>query len=209
MNLSHPIRSIIPSGHGAALAVLARTDRPLSGRGIAELTGGGLSPSRANEVLRELTEAGLVLCEEHPPARLYVLNRAHVAADTIVALAHLREELLRRMRAHLGTWSPAPVAAWLFGSFARGEGDAHSDIDICIIRPDRVSTDDAAWAALIDSFTDDVAAWSGNRCSIVEYSETEFTKRAADGERLPADLHRDGILLAGTDRTRRPTTTAR
>ena len=39
----------------------------------------------------------------------------HVAAEAVVALANLRDLLLERMRVRLGTWSPAPVAAWLFG----------------------------------------------------------------------------------------------
>jgi len=41
MDLSSPISSVIPSAQGAVLAVLARTDEPLSGRavGITELIG--------------------------------------------------------------------------------------------------------------------------------------------------------------------------
>jgi hypothetical protein len=38
MDLTNPIQSVIPSAHGAVLNVLARTDEPLSGRRIAELT---------------------------------------------------------------------------------------------------------------------------------------------------------------------------
>ena len=45
MDLTDPMQSVIPSAHGAVLSVLARTDEPLSGRRVAELTRpGSLSP---------------------------------------------------------------------------------------------------------------------------------------------------------------------
>jgi DNA-binding transcriptional ArsR family regulator len=197
MDLSNPISSIIPSGHGTVLAVLARTDRPLTGRKVAELTGGRVSQSRVSEVLRELTRGGIVLCDEHPPAKLYRLNREHVAADAVVELARQRERLVGRLRDRLGMWSPPPAAAWLFGSFARGEGDMHSDLDVLIVRPDAVNGDDPEWSAQVDDFIAQVARWSGNQCSLLEYSEQEFADLVRGGERLADELRRDGLHLAG------------
>lgn len=197
MDLSHPIDSVIPSAHGAVLAVLARTDRPLSGRRTAELVGGRVAQSRVNTVLRLLTEAGLVLVEEQPPAKLYRLNRQHVAAEAIVALAGLRDELLNRMRAHLATWPVPPVAAWLFGSAARGDGSPSSDIDVVVVRPDRVDADRADWTSQLDSFSAEVTAWSGNECAVIEYSQTELSELASAGERLISEIRRDAIHLAG------------
>ncbi|MEX2658141.1 MAG: nucleotidyltransferase domain-containing protein [Acidimicrobiales bacterium] len=197
MDLSKPIRSVIPSGHGAVLAVLAGTERPLSGRRVGELAGDRLSQSRANEVLRELAAAGVVLSEEQPPARLYVLNREHVAADAILGLARMRQTLLDRMRARVGTWEPAPASAWLFGSFARGEGDVHSDIDVLVVRPDEVSQEDPTWDAQVDAFATAVQRWAGNHCSVVEYSEPELTDLVERDERLAAELRRDGVHLGG------------
>lgn len=197
MDLSNPISSIIPSGHGAVLAVLARTDRPLTGRKVAELTGGRVSQSRVSEVVRELTEAGIVLCDEHPPAKLYRLNRDHVAADAVVGLARQRERLVGRMLDGIGMWSPAPIAAWLFGSFARGEGGVRSDIDVLVVRPDAVSGDDPGWSVQIDEFTAQVTRWSGNQCCLLEYSEREFADLVERGERLVDELRRDGLHLAG------------
>lgn len=202
MDLSKPISSVIPSAHGAVLGVLARTQRPLTGRTVAELTGGQVGRTRANEVLAELTRAGVVRCEEHPPAKLYVLNRSHVAAEAVVALAQLRDRLLDRMRARLEEWSPPPLGAWLFGSFARGEGDARSDIDVLVIRPDAVADDDARWTTQLDAFSADVSAWSGNRCSVIDYSAAEFRRMVDAGERIAVDVRGDGILLFGTDGVR-------
>lgn len=70
MDMSSPISSVIPSAHGAALAVLARAEEPLSGRAVATLTNGRFGQWRVNEVLGQLADAGLVLRESRPPAKL-------------------------------------------------------------------------------------------------------------------------------------------
>jgi predicted nucleotidyltransferase len=197
MDFTSPISSIIPSGHGVVLSVLARTERPLTGRGVAELTDGRLSQKGTNNVLRAMTDAGVVLVEEHAPAKLYRLNRDHLAAESIVALADLRARLLRELRAHLDQWNLPAAAAWLFGSAARGEARNHSDIDVLIVRPDGVDAGDPAWLAQVESLADDVHAWTGNPCSLLEYSDAEFTDLMAGPERLAEELCADGIPLAG------------
>jgi hypothetical protein len=85
----------------------------------------------------------------------------------------------------------------------------HSDVDVLIVRPDTVAAEDPVWTAQLDSFSVDVAKWCGNRCAVIDYSASEFANLTGGGERLIADLHRDGILLAGTDLVRRTRTKAR
>lgn len=203
MDLANPINSIISSGHGPVLAVLARTERPMSGRQIAELTRGQVSKTRVNEILRQLTDVGIVNCERHPPAKLYTLNRDHVAAEAVVALASLREKLLARIRDAVSTWAPAPRVAWLFGSFARGGGGVESDIDILVIRADDVDENDPGWAEQIDSLSTAVRVWSGNRCIVMEYSDSEFDKLIDSRERLPREVRRDAIHLGGIEASHR------
>lgn len=197
MNISNPISSIIPSGHGVVLSVLARTEQPMSGRRIAALTKGRLSPKGTSNVLRALANAGVVLVEEHPPARLYRLNRRHLAADSILALSQLRARLLEALREHLDRWAQPATAAWLFGSAARGEGSTDSDIDVLLVRSDALGPDDPAWLGQVEEFVDDVRAWTGNACSVIEFSETEFRELMAGSEPLADDLRSDGIPLAG------------
>ena len=203
MDLSNPISSVIPNGHGAVLTVLARTDRGLSGRGIAELTTGQLAKSRALEVLGELVRAGIVVAEDHPPAKLYRLNRGHVAASAIVALADLRGELIDRIRGAIDSWSPQPESAWLFGSAARGDGGAESDVDVLIVRADTVAEDAPEWAEQLVALSGRIRDWSGNEASVIEYSASEFAVIVASGERLIDEIRRDGIYLAGDPRTAR------
>lgn len=197
MNLSDPMSSVVPTAHGAVLAVLARTDRPLSGRQLADLSGGRVKQSRAHEVLHELTEAGVALCEERPPAKLYRLNRDHVAAAGIVALASQRDELLRRIRDHVERWMPRPVAVWLFGSAARGEGGPRSDIDLLVVRPDAVADDDQQWLDQVSDLAARVWGWSGNGCEVFEVSSTELTDMITRGEPLIGQLRTDAVGMAG------------
>lgn len=197
MNISNPIRSVIPALHGDVLAVLARTEAPLTGRGIAGLIEGS-SQAGVQKSVSALVEAGVVLMESHPPANLYRLNRRHLAAQAIVELATMRSRLLEAMRAELTTWSPAPWGAWLFGSAARGEGSTASDIDVLLVRPDRIDELDEGWVTQIDRLVDGVTAWTGNPCAVVEYSRSEFDELLDSGERLARDLHTDAVAL--TDR---------
>lgn len=185
------------TSYGAVLAVLARTHQPLSGRQVAALTGGRAGQWRANEVLGQLAEAGIVLREERPPAKLYRLNLDHVAADAVVALAGQREELLRRIRRHVADWAPAAHAVWLFGSAARGGGSADSDIDLLVMRPDDVDEDDRSWSAQLADLSRQIWAWSGNSCETLELSVAEVTDMVDRGERLVAELRADAVCLAG------------
>jgi len=197
MQAAHPISAIIPSSYGAVLEVLARTDTSLSARAIARLTDGRVSHTQANTVLKSLEATGIVTSETHPPAILYTFNRQHVAADAVVALASLRTVLFDRMRSTIASWDPEPAAAWVFGSFARGNATADSDIDILVIRPDSTGEDDPAWQRQIAQFDQDVRGWSGNDCNTIELGRREFAELIASRERLPADVADDGIHLFG------------
>lgn len=194
MDLSNPIRSVIPMSHGEVLAVLARTDQPLSGRRIAELTNGRLSQKGANLALRALVRSGLVLVESRPPAKLHRLNRNHLAAASIERLVALRERLIAAMIDHISGWKiPAP-GAWLFGSAARGDGDEDSDIDVLVLRPDPV--DENTWDDQVELFADMVLAWAGNRCAVIEYTLEELVElMSRPNDRLATGLLADAIEL--------------
>lgn len=198
MDLGNPIHSVIPSSHGEVLSVLARTEQPLTGRGVAELTNGRVSQKGTNLALRTLAAAGVVTVEDHPPAKLYTLNRRHLAALPIEALASLRDQLIEAMRVQLTGWSSPAWGAWLFGSAARGDGDESSDVDVVLVRPDTTPDSEVGWLEQVEHFIDAVAGWTGNRCEVIEYSLSEFEQLFERDDRLARDLRSDGIAL--TDR---------
>jgi hypothetical protein len=196
MKLAHPMQSVIPSAHGAVLGVLARTSEPMSGRRIASLTRPRFSQSRVNRVLVELARDGIAEVEARPPASYYRLNRDHVATPGILTLASMWQMLLDRIQAYLAEWPTQPVAAWLFGSAARAEADAESDLDILIVRPDHLSGEDA-WQQRLDDFAEQVRRWSGNQCETLVLTESEVQAAVRREDRLVHELRHDAIHLGG------------
>ena len=197
MDLSSPISSVIPGGRGLVLAVLARTMEPLSGRRIAELAGDRVAKTRVNALLNELVASGLVLADEKPPAVLYRLNRGHLAAAAVEALATVRERLITGLREAIGGWDPAVATAWLFGSVARGGGGVESDVDVAVVRPDAVDPDDARWRDQLVSLGDLILRQTGNDASVIEYSEAEVAGLVATDQRIVGSIRAEGIHLAG------------
>ena len=197
MELSNPISSVIPSAHGAVLAVLAHADAPLSGRQIAKLARGQVQQPRSNDVLRQLSEEGIVSCERHASVYLYRLNRDHVGAEAIMILANLRERLIQRMREAALGWVIAPVVVWMFGSAARGDPGPRSDIDVLVVRPDSIDVENESWQHQLSNLSSNVTAWSGNDCQILEFSRSELAGLVESGERLVADLRSDALVITG------------
>ncbi|GAA4622166.1 hypothetical protein GCM10023113_02060 [Cellulomonas oligotrophica] len=198
MDVAHPLTAVLPSAHGPVLAVLASTTRPLTGRAIAELTQPHVSQSRVARILRELVDAGVVNREPAGSAALFTLNREHLAAPAVEALVSLRTLLWERIAAHVGGWTHPPTGVIVFGSTARGDGDANSDIDLLVIRPADIDDGDEHWQADLTDLAASVTRWTGNPCEIVDRSTSDLRTMSADGERLLAEIRRDGRAVVGS-----------
>lgn len=196
MDVSHPIRGIIPTLDAPVIEALAGTTRALSGREIHRLAGAG-SVRGVQLVLARLVRQGLVRADEHANAILYVANRSHVAWPILEALVGLRSRLLGLIREVVTGWEIAPFHVSLFGSTARRDGGAESDIDLLIVRPDDVVEGDETWAAQIDALRDQVKAWTGNRCQAFDIDRARLREHLAAHDPLVEDWLRDGVLLAG------------
>ena len=129
-------------------------------------------------------------------AQMYRLNRDHLAAPAVLALADLRATLLERLATVLAGWQPVPAYAALFGSAARGEERADSDLDICLVRPDGVPADDADWRRQVADLQAAVTGWTGNDTRVLELAAGDAAP-AGEGESVVDDVLRDGIALAG------------
>src|SRR5665647_636510 len=167
MDLAMPLAVVTPTLDAAVLHALAATTARASGARVHRMAGTG-SPDGVRRVLTRLVAQGIVLADEHPNATLYLLNRDHVAADAIIALTRLRTMIIDRITDAVTRWSPAPVHASLFGSFARGEATTTSDIDILVVIGPAGTADQDARATQIDQLAADVLRWTGNRGHIVD-----------------------------------------
>ncbi len=123
-----------PTLDGPVLAVLARAGKPLTAGEVAAQTPRG-SEIGVRKCLARLVEQGIVRATEMGRNRVHELNREHLGAPIAGLLAGLRLELWNRFRKTLGTWNPKPVYGCVFGSAARGDGDAQSDIDLLLVHP--------------------------------------------------------------------------
>jgi predicted nucleotidyltransferase len=201
VDLTNPIQSVIPSAHGAVLAVLARTDEPLSGRRVAELTTPRFAQTQVNRVLGKLAASGVVLRESRPPSYLYRLNHDHVAAEGILTLARMGATLVARIRTELAVWSVPPEAGWLFGSAARGEGTDDSDIDVFLVLPAAGLNSEASaiWERQTEVLAERIRAWSGNACEVIEMNAPDLSVAVQRDDRLVRDLREQAVVLVGRD----------
>lgn len=198
MDLAQPYTAICPPLDGGALNVLAGTTRPMTGREIARLMG-RTSHSRVLVTLNRLVEHGLVDREEAGRAFLFTLNREHLAAPAVDLLAHMRSELFDRLSRAVGSWEIAAVHVSLFGSFARGEGDTGSDIDLFVVRPRKVDREDPRWREQLDLLARQVQRWTGNRAGIVEVGEEDLPRLRKEEPPILAELRKDAIAVAGSE----------
>ncbi len=200
MDLRHPFGVVTPSVDGDVLAVLARADKAFSGRAVQRAIS-GTSQRTVLRALRRLEDQGIVQSEPAAPAILFRLNRRHLAAPMIEALASLRLQLIERLRETIESWELAPLVAVLFGSAARGDASEESDLDILLVRARGV--DDDGWRAQVAALEEAATAWTGNDARALEYGEEELPSLLGS-ERVIDDAVREGILLYGSMTTLKP-----
>lgn len=191
MDLGSPVLDIAPAVRGALLQALARLEQPVTRRQLAAAA--GVAPGNASAVIEELIQAGLVSETVAGRSSMVVLNRDHLAAGPVLALAGLRGELIRRLRERLSAW-PELNGAWLFGSVARGDADSDSDVDLLIVADDLQSHDLHERLSRLQA---DVRSWTGNDLQLVEHSPSSWRKLVRAKNPLVEQIRVDGIALAG------------
>jgi len=199
MDLRQPMRVVTPTLDGDVLAILARADKAFSN---SEIAGAilGVSKEGVRKALGRLVEQGIVESTRAGNALMYRLNRDHLAAPAIEALANIRLRLVARLRETIGEWSVAPVAAALFGSAGRGDGAASSDLDILVIRSKSVDVEDETWREQLAALEHAATRWTGNDARVLEYGEEDLSRRQ---EPVVVSALQEGIELAGSLRSLR------
>lgn len=199
MLLQQPLATVTPTVDGDVLAALARAEQAFSARALHRVIGRH-SADGVRRSLNRLVAQGVVTVEEAPPAKLYRLNRSHLAAPYVMGLAELPDEFVRRLRERLSTWNPAPSYAALFGSAARGDMREDSDIDLFVVRPDDVADDDTAWIEQLHTLVGDASAWTGNDVRPLELSVSETVAEIEASSDTIRAVREEGIDLAGDRR---------
>ena len=179
------------------LEVLAGTTRPLSASDI-----GRLVPERSRQgaakALSRLEEQGLVHADRRRSAIYYTANREHLAWPAIERLCGLRGTMRDRLVEAIGAWRVRAVHASMFGSAARGGADASSDIDLLLVRHERLSAqDEAAWEEQLEALRDRFRILTGNRVQTFALTPSRLLEHVQAEDPLVSAWLRDSITLAG------------
>ncbi len=197
MDVSHPLRGVIPTLDAPVIETLAGTSRPLSGREVNRLAGVG-STRGVRLVLRRLVAQGIVLADERSNAVFYRANRDHLAWPALESMVRLRVALQARLSMEITAWPIAALHASIFGSAARGDGDSSSDIDLLLIRPDEIDFAER-WDEQVDRLRDGVPRWTGNRCHAFDIGRSRLLEHVAAHDPLVDAWLDDGVHLAGSN----------
>lgn len=186
MDVSQPVRAVIPSLEGPVLMLLSGSTTPLSLSEITRMADAG-STSGVRKALVRLTGQGVV---DRVPGG-YLLNREHLAASAVCELAALRSQFAQRLAAFADGLPEGPALMGLFGSYARRDGDSNSDIDVLLV------TDSAAVADCAGELADHVRRWTGNSCHVVVLSTADVARMRAEREPILAEWRQDVVVVTG------------
>lgn len=198
VDLSSPLRTLIPSLDSAVLEVLAGTESSLSQARITDLAARGSRQGIAT-VLQRLVEHGLVLAQPANQGGLYRLNREHVLAPCVTSAADARGEIIRRLREAAHRLRPTPTATALFGSFVRRQSSVDSDIDLLIVVADDADVAGTKWSDQIASLVKNTTLWTGNRLEPLVLTQTGVAAAVVAGEPLVDSLRAEAVPLTGQE----------
>jgi predicted nucleotidyltransferase len=192
-----PVEALIPGVQGRVLGVLARTSTNLTMRAVAELA--GVSPQQASVVIGRLVELGVVERRDVPPASLVRMAPENLAAQTVRAIVGLRQAALDRLTALALDIRPVPTSLVVFGSFARGEADSASDLDVLAVRPPGLPIDDDGWTDSLGLWADRASRVVGNAVNLVEATSEEIPALLRrKGPSVWRDAAGEGVVLVGS-----------
>jgi predicted nucleotidyltransferase len=195
MNVAEPGSVVMSPPMAAVIRVLAGAETGFGVREIARLA--DLHHNTVRVLLNRLIDHGLVFTDQVGQSLLSTLNREHIAAAPVVALATLRLALVQALQREFSSWEINPVHASIFGSTARRDGDTTSDIDILLIRPDDVSATNAQWERSLSDARERLHRMTGNPINFVELSESELGQAQSSKEPIVQSWRDDAIHLVG------------
>ena len=200
MDWRTPLSTLFPSVQGAVLHALWRRPVPMTGRAVHRMTGTG-SYTGALAALARLTEQGLVTARQSGQATEYTLNVDHVLHPVVDAAlsafsprALLERRLVELVRETLPDHEDEVTLA-CFGSYARDEAGADSDIDLLLVLPDGVT--DAEEERLVEDLERRGRSWAGNEVQVYAVRRGALGRAVDQEDPVVASWQRDARTLTG------------
>jgi len=192
--ISRPLDIIFSApSHIAVLRALKNVREGLSGREVARRA--GVNHQTSADSLARLEARGIVLRLGSGRSQLFRLNRRNNLVRTVILpmfeaehkqFMRIQEDLARVIRGNC-------LSAVLFGSAAREEETADSDLDIALIVEKK---NPGLYEISRKLISRGMERW-GLRISPIIIPRTEFIKRAEREEPLITDLLQEGITIFG------------
>ena len=198
MDLTNPTRALAPTIDLQLLTILAGVSGEMS-RGEISRLATLVSQSAIFKALRRLEAEGIVQVRTTSRVNLYSLNREHVAADAVTASMGLRGKLFQRIKDKVASWKILPVTVAIFGSAARGDGNTESDIDVMIVRSNKVDEESPVWEEQIYELSQLIYKWSGNLASLILVDEKEMAQMVKSKKPIVNSIRKDAIYLVGSN----------
>jgi predicted nucleotidyltransferase len=195
MDFQRPLSVVTPTLDGDVLGVLAGAEEEFTGRRIHRVLGRG-SEQGVRQAADRLVAQGIVSRRQAGQAKLYSLNRGHLAAPYIQQLTTLRRELVDRLRSFVEAWEVTPVIVFMFGSAARGDAGPNSDLDLFVLRPEVSEADDSRWQGQLAELEKEATVWTGNEARVVEYRGRDLAD--PDVYKLAREVLKEGVPIFGT-----------
>lgn len=194
MDFLRPVEAVIPGVQGRVLAVLAETTAELNLRTIARLSGTSLA--QTSRVLPSLVQLGMVERRDVPPSALFRLVETHVASRAVLDLSRARDSAIERLGQLAEDLMPDSASVVVFGSFARGDADAESDLDVVVVRPDSIDDDDD-WIDSIERWRQAARRLTGSSVEVVDVGEAEARRSLRGSKPLWRAIVKEGVVVFG------------
>jgi predicted nucleotidyltransferase len=193
MELGRPLAVITPTVDGDVLRVLAQADTQFTPGDLHRLMDRH-SLAGVRRVLERLTTQGIVTRRRAGSAYLYQLNRDHLAAEAVIALADLRVQLLHKLSSTVKKWAEEPVFGAVFGSAAQGTQRPDSDLDLFLVR--QFGSDDDRWDTQVADLAQDATRWTGNDARVMSFGAQEIREDSEPASVLQ-DIADQGLVFWG------------
>lgn len=126
---------------------------------------------------------------------MYVANKEHLLWPAIEIALDAESELMRRIRAMTKEGGFQFTTVVLYGSVARGESDAESDVDLLVVQ----ARHGELRQAYIDYLREDVQKWTGNRTQIFDLTVDDLRRMSQAGDPIVTSWLEEGRLVVGED----------
>jgi len=195
MDFRRPLSVVAPTLDGDVLGVLAGAEEEFTGRRIHRVLGHG-SEHGVRKAADRLVEQGIVTRRQAGQAKLYSLNRGHLAAPYVEGLGSLRSQLIERLERTVAAWKKPAAVVFLFGSVARGEAGPESDLDLLVVRRLDTKEESPNWQDQLAALEREATVCTGNEARVIEYGKADLADPDVRG--VVEEALDEGVPIYGT-----------